>query len=115
MTAMFCLLSWEAYKNIRAQAPEFVDLAALQAGNAPLGYAQSGIALAGEYAQLRIPGVNAKSLEAKLKIELHAWLASHVPDIWSRATRNSGPNLINSRRKSIQPATRIPRARHRNC
>ena len=27
------------------------------------------------------PGVNAKSLEAKLKVELHAWLASHVPDM----------------------------------
>jgi predicted permease len=27
------------------------------------------------------PGVNAKSLEAKLKVELHDWLASHVPDM----------------------------------
>src|SRR5205823_10676697 len=33
----FSLFSWEAYKNFRAQTPEFVDLAALQAGNAPLG------------------------------------------------------------------------------
>jgi len=30
----FSLFSWEAYKNFRAQTPEFVDLAALQAGNA---------------------------------------------------------------------------------
>src|ERR1700733_9583387 len=27
------------------------------------------------------PGVNVKSLEAKLKVELHDWLASHVPDM----------------------------------
>jgi putative ABC transport system permease protein len=27
------------------------------------------------------PGVNPKSLEAKLKVELHDWLASHVPDM----------------------------------
>jgi putative ABC transport system permease protein len=27
------------------------------------------------------PGVNPKSLEAKLKVELHNWLASHVPDM----------------------------------
>src|SRR6204780_568416 len=33
----FSLFSWEAYKHFRAQTPEFVDLAALQAGNAPLG------------------------------------------------------------------------------
>ena len=32
----FSLFSWEAYRNFRAQTPEFVDLAALQAGNAPL-------------------------------------------------------------------------------
>src|SRR5580658_6308173 len=39
------------------------------------------------------PGVNAKSLEAKLKVELHDWLASHVPDmepgekqLWSQQT-----------------------------
>ena len=38
----FSLFSWEAYKNFRAQTPEFVDLAALQAGNAPLGVRKSG-------------------------------------------------------------------------
>ena len=32
----FSLFSWEAYKNFRAQTPEFLDLAALQAGNAAL-------------------------------------------------------------------------------
>jgi predicted permease len=38
----FSLFSWEAYRNFRAQTPEFVDLAALQAGNAPLGVRRSG-------------------------------------------------------------------------
>ena len=38
----FSLFSWEAYKNFRAQTPEFVDLAALQAGNAPLGVRRVG-------------------------------------------------------------------------
>src|SRR5437660_2205817 len=38
----FSLFSWEAYKNFRAQTPEFVDLAALQAGNAPLGVRRTG-------------------------------------------------------------------------
>jgi predicted permease len=38
----FSLFSWEAYKNFRAQSPEFVDLAALQAGNAPLGVRRAG-------------------------------------------------------------------------
>jgi predicted permease len=38
----FSLFSWEAYKNFRAQTPEFADLAALQAGNAPLGMRRSG-------------------------------------------------------------------------
>lgn len=38
----FSLFSWEAYKNFRAHTPEFVDLAALQAGNAPLGVRKSG-------------------------------------------------------------------------
>src|ERR1039458_8704073 len=33
----FSLFSWEAYKDFRAHTPEFIDLAALQAGNAPLG------------------------------------------------------------------------------
>jgi putative ABC transport system permease protein len=38
----FSLFSWEAYKNFRAHAPEFADLAALQAGNAPLGVRRAG-------------------------------------------------------------------------
>jgi putative ABC transport system permease protein len=38
----FALFSWEAYKNFRAQTPEFADLAALQAGNAPLGVRRVG-------------------------------------------------------------------------
>src|SRR5271169_4122668 len=38
----FSLFSGEAYKNFRANTPEFVDLAALQAGNAPLGVRRVG-------------------------------------------------------------------------
>ena len=38
----FSLFSWEAYRHFRAQTPEFTDLAALQAGNAPLGVRRSG-------------------------------------------------------------------------
>jgi putative ABC transport system permease protein len=38
----FSLFSWEAYKNFRANTPEFADLAALQAGNAPLGFRRAG-------------------------------------------------------------------------
>jgi len=38
----FSLFSWEAYRNFRAHTPEFVDLAALQAGNAPLGVRRPG-------------------------------------------------------------------------
>ena len=38
----FSLFSWEAYKNFRAHTPEFIDLAALQAGNAPLGVRKEG-------------------------------------------------------------------------
>src|SRR5215831_3246967 len=38
----FALFSWEAYKNFRAHTPEFEDLAALQAGNAPLGVRRVG-------------------------------------------------------------------------
>src|SRR5579883_2183828 len=38
----FSLFSWEAYKNFRANTPEFADLAALQAGNAPLGVRKMG-------------------------------------------------------------------------
>lgn len=38
----FSLFSWEAYKNFRSQTPEFEDLAALQAGNAPLGVRRVG-------------------------------------------------------------------------
>jgi putative ABC transport system permease protein len=38
----FSLFSWEAYKHFRAHTPEFTDLAALQAGNAPLGVRRVG-------------------------------------------------------------------------
>jgi putative ABC transport system permease protein len=38
----FALFSWEAYKHFRAQTPEFTDLAALQAGNSPLGVRRGG-------------------------------------------------------------------------
>jgi len=38
----FSLFSWETYKNFRARTPEFTDLAALQAGNAPLGVRRAG-------------------------------------------------------------------------
>ncbi|HEY1676128.1 MAG TPA: ABC transporter permease [Candidatus Sulfotelmatobacter sp.] len=38
----FALFSWEAYKHFRAGTPEFVDLAALQAGNAALGVRREG-------------------------------------------------------------------------
>jgi predicted permease len=38
----FALFSWEAYRNFQAHTPEFTDLAALQAGNAPLGVRRAG-------------------------------------------------------------------------
>src|SRR6266699_3518605 len=38
----FSLFSWEAYKVFRDHTPEFTDLAALQAGNAPLGVRRVG-------------------------------------------------------------------------
>lgn len=38
----FSLFSWEAYNNFRDHTPEFVDLAALQAGDAPLGVRRAG-------------------------------------------------------------------------
>ncbi len=38
----FALFSWEAYRNFRAHTPEFTDLAALQAGSAPLGVRRAG-------------------------------------------------------------------------
>ena len=38
----FALFSWEAFKNFREHTPEFVDLAALQAGNSPLGIRRAG-------------------------------------------------------------------------
>jgi putative ABC transport system permease protein len=38
----FSLFSWEAYKNFRDHTPEFSDLTALQAGNAPLGVRRVG-------------------------------------------------------------------------
>jgi predicted permease len=44
------------------------------------------------------PGTNPKSLEAKLKVELHDWLASHVPDmepsekqLWQQQTLHLSP------------------------
>ena len=40
--ANFSLFSWEAYKNFRAHMREFSDLAALQAGNAPLAVRRAG-------------------------------------------------------------------------
>ena len=33
----FALFSWQAYRHFRENTPEFTDLAALQAGNSPLG------------------------------------------------------------------------------
>src|SRR6202789_1294976 len=38
----FALFSWEMYKTFREHTPEFTDLAALQAGNAPLGVRRAG-------------------------------------------------------------------------
>src|SRR5689334_11040144 len=38
----FSLFSYEAYKNFREHTPEFAELAALQAGNAPLGVRRIG-------------------------------------------------------------------------
>src|SRR5215813_12779331 len=38
----FTLFSWEAYKHFREHTPEFTELAALQAGNAPLGVRRVG-------------------------------------------------------------------------
>ena len=38
----FSLFSYEAYKDFREHTPEFADLAALQAGNAPLGVRRAG-------------------------------------------------------------------------
>ncbi len=38
----FSLFSYQAYKNFREHTPEFIDLAALQAGNAPLGVRRAG-------------------------------------------------------------------------
>jgi putative ABC transport system permease protein len=38
----FALFSWEAYKHFRVHTTEFTDLAALQAGNAPLGVRRAG-------------------------------------------------------------------------
>lgn len=38
----FSLFSWEMYRYLREHTPEFSDLAALQAGNAPLGVRRAG-------------------------------------------------------------------------
>src|SRR6476620_11467963 len=40
----FSLFSWEMYKHFRAHTPEFLDLTALQAGNAPLAVRRAGSA-----------------------------------------------------------------------
>jgi putative ABC transport system permease protein len=40
----FSLFSWEAYQHYRKGTPEFTDLAAIQAGNAPLGVRRAGAA-----------------------------------------------------------------------
>jgi putative ABC transport system permease protein len=228
----FSLFSWEAYKHFRANTSEFTDLAALQAGNAPLGvrkmgsqaqadtrngeyvsgnffrtfgvqpwmgrlmtdaddqegappvavmsyhvwqdkYASDpsvvgavyqinghpftviGIAAPGFYgaklagwgmpdfwlpltAELLIdgatarlkrpdgnfldllgrvrPGVNPKSLEARLKVELHDWLASHVPDmqpgekqLWQQQTLNlvPGGSGVTSMRDQYQDGLKL--------
>ena len=42
----FSLFSWEAYKNFRDHTPEFVELAALQAGSIGLGVRRAGSASA---------------------------------------------------------------------
>src|ERR1700761_8010973 len=38
----FTLFSWEAYQHFRANTPAFEELAAMQAGNAPLGMRRAG-------------------------------------------------------------------------
>jgi predicted permease len=38
----FTLFSWEAYQDFRAHTPAFEELAAMQAGNAPLGVRRAG-------------------------------------------------------------------------
>lgn len=38
----FSLFSWEIYQNFRSHTPEFAELAAMQAGNAPLGVRRAG-------------------------------------------------------------------------
>jgi predicted permease len=38
----FALFSWEMYRTFRTHTPEFTDLAALEAGNAPLGVRREG-------------------------------------------------------------------------
>ena len=47
----FALFSWEMYKHFRAHTPEFSDLAALQAGNAPLGVRRARSQCSGRYPQ----------------------------------------------------------------
>ncbi len=50
----FSLFSWEMYKTFREHTPEFTDLAALQAGNAPLGVRKAGSQGAGRHSQRRV-------------------------------------------------------------
>ena len=45
----FSLFSWEMYKHFRIHTPEFLDLTALQAGNAPLAVRRAGIRRAGRH------------------------------------------------------------------
>ena len=47
----FSLFSWEAYKNFRAQTPEFVGLGCASGGQRAAGCPQSRIARASGYAQ----------------------------------------------------------------
>ena len=60
----FSLFSWEAYKNFRAQTPEFIELAALQAGNAPLAVRRSGSGAAADTLQ-----VVARGLASRLRLK----------------------------------------------
>ncbi|MGD0894325.1 MAG: ABC transporter permease, partial [Terracidiphilus sp.] len=52
----FSLFSWEAYKHFRNQTPEFTDLAALQAGNSPLGVRRGGQAQTDTYNGQHVSG-----------------------------------------------------------
>ncbi|MCU1293404.1 MAG: hypothetical protein JWP08_2254, partial [Bryobacterales bacterium] len=54
------------------------------------------------------PGANPKSLEAKLRVEFHDWLASHVPDMEpgeKQTWRQQGVHLIIGDAKSAQASS----------